>query len=128
MRSNICVISKEILDPNYGGLVEMKYYFEEYYLRQHIPYLAEHDDKEIVYFDRNYHILGDPANARNLRNKFGSAGTRTRFFNDGTSPLQGGEISLLGDISKRIKSAGLDKLVCLNPHPEMQMLLQLALE
>lgn len=128
LRSEICVIRKEIIDPNYGGPVYMKYYFEQYYLRQHIPYFAKYDDKEIVYFDRNYHVLGDPTNARNLRDKFGSVENYTRFFNDGTSPLHGGDISLLREISKKIKSEGLDKLVCLNPHPEMQKLLQIASE
>ena len=125
LRSNMCIIHKSILDHNYGGYVNIKYFFEQYYLRQHIPYFAIHDDKEIVYYDRNYHVLGDPTNTRNLGKRFGS---EKRFFNDGTSPLRGGDISLLRDIFEKIKSAGLDKLVCLNPHPEMQKLMQLASE
>jgi hypothetical protein len=122
------IISREIIDPNYGGPVDTKYFFEQYYLRQHIPYLAGRDDKEIVYYDRNYHVLGVPTNAGDLRGKCESAETRTRFFDDGKSPHYSGDLSLIRYISKKIKSDGLDKLVCVNPNPEMQKLLQLASE
>lgn len=125
MYLTIYIIKKQINDPNYGQ-VTIQYFYEQNYLRQFLPYFAEYNDKEYVFFNRDYLVLGAQTETRELAGFRHNSYNTLRFFNDESSPLKGGDISKIRVIAEKITSSGLDKLLCLNPNINTEKLFRLS--